>query len=111
MNERLQQLLEAELAKPDAHEDEMVSRVNAYWTYIQELEGEKRFGVTGYQMLLKIMREAQRRNTVISIHNLRGEYWVVTETDQNTKAPRQLGLAKVGLFEALESATDFNTTV
>ena len=62
MNERLQQLLEAELAKPDAHEDEMVSRVNAYWTYIQELEGEKRFGVTGYQMLLKMKKRHPKLN-------------------------------------------------
>lgn len=40
MRERLHDLVNAEFNKPDADEDEMVNRVNAYWAYIQELETE-----------------------------------------------------------------------
>jgi len=97
------------MSKTDGDVDEMARRVEAYYRYIQELEGEKDFGVTGYQMLVKARREAARRQTVISITTIRGEAWVITETNQQTKQPRQLGKATVGLFEALQSAGDFNT--
>lgn len=109
MRERLQQILAEEMSKTDGDVDEMARRVEAYYRYIQELEGEKDFGVTGYQMLVKARREAARRQTVISITTIRGEAWVITETNQQTKQPRQLGKATVGLFEALQSAGDFNT--
>jgi uncharacterized protein YlzI (FlbEa/FlbD family) len=109
VRERLQQILAEEMSKPDGDDDEMVRRVEAYHRYIQELEGEKDFGVTGYQMLIKLRREAKRRQTVISITTINGEAWVVTETNQRTKQPRQLGVAAVELFEALQSAGDFNT--
>ena len=88
MRERLQQILAEEMSKPDGDDDEMVRRVEAYHRYIQELEGERDFGVTGYQMLIKLRREAARRQAVISITTIRGEAWVIPSICRNNRFTR-----------------------
>lgn len=71
---------------------------------------DEELSVTGYQMLIAARNAAHDRKTAISLTNIQGDGWVVTETNPQTGAPRQLGKFEFGLFEALQSCGDFNTT-
>ena len=62
---------------------------------------------TGYGLLLQLQAEAKRRKTVISISCLYGVDWVVTETNQETRIPRQCGDAAHSLYDALANGVAF----